>query len=276
MGKNVADCAALLEVISGHDPKDSTSLDRTDLTFSRSVEEKKLLGMKFGVPKEFLARGLDPEVKESFMNTLKTLTEQGAIVEFFSVETMEYMIPAYYIIASAEASSNLERFDGVKYGYRAAEYEGLHDMYKKTRTEGFGEEVKRRIMLGSFVLSSGYYDAYYLKALRTKALIKQEFDQAFEKYDVILAPAAPYTAPKIGESLKDPLAMYLGDIYTVAVNLCGLPGITVPCGQDKAGMPIGIQMIGDCFGEHKILRAAAAYEAVRGAFPAPAKGGKKA
>ena len=276
VGKNVADCAALLEVISGHDPKDSTSLDRTDLTFSRSVEEKKLLGMKFGVPKEFLARGLDPEVKESFMNTLKTLTEQGAIVEFFSVETMEYMIPAYYIIASAEASSNLERFDGVKYGYRAAEYEGLHDMYKKTRIEGFGEEVKRRIMLGSFVLSSGYYDAYYLKALRTKALIKQEFDKAFEKYDVILAPAAPYTAPKIGESLKDPLAMYLGDIYTVAVNLCGLPGITVPCGQDKAGMPIGIQMIGDCFGEHKILRTAAAYEAVRGAFPAPEKGGKKA
>ena len=276
VGKNVADCAALLEVISGHDPKDSTSLDRTDLTFSRSVEEKKLLGMKFGVPKEFLARGLDPEVKESFMNTLKTLTEQGAIVEFFSVETMEYMIPAYYIIASAEASSNLERFDGVKYGYRAAEYEGLHDMYKKTRTEGFGEEVKRRIMLGSFVLSSGYYDAYYLKALRTKALIKREFDHAFEKYDVILAPAAPYTAPKIGESLQDPLAMYLGDIYTVAVNLCGLPGITVPCGQDKAGMPIGIQMIGDCFGEHKILRAAAAYEAVRGAFPAPEKGGKKA
>ena len=147
---------------------------------------------------------------------------------------------------------------------------------RKTRTEGFGEEVKRRIMLGSFVLSSGYYDAYYLKALRTKALIKREFDHAFEKYDVILAPAAPYTAPKIGESLQDPLAMYLGDIYTVAVNLCGLPGITVPCGQDKAGMPIGIQMIGDCFGEHKILRAAAAYEAVRGAFPAPEKGGKKA
>ena len=243
VGKNVADCAALLEVISGHDPKDSTSLDRTDLTFSRSVEEKKLLGMKFGVPKEFLARGLDPEVKESFMNTLKTLTEQGAIVEFFSVETMEYMIPAYYIIASAEASSNLERFDGVKYGYRVAEYEGLHDMYKKTRTEGFRLELASALAI---------------------------------KYDVILAPAAPYTAPKIGESLQDPLAMYLGDIYTVAVNLCGLPGITVPCGQDKAGMPIGIQMIGDCFGEHKILRAAAAYEAVRGAFPAPEKGGKKA
>ena len=275
VGKNVADCAALLEVISGHDPKDSTSLDRTDLTFSRSVEEKKLLGMKFGVPKEFLARGLDPEVKESFMNTLKTLTEQGAIVEFFSVETMEYMIPAYYIIASAEASSNLERFDGVKYGYRAAEYEGLHDMYKKTRTEGFGEEVKRRIMLGSFVLSSGYYDAYYLKALRTKALIKKEFDQAFGKYDVLLAPASPFTAPKIGESLKDPLAMYLGDIYTVAVNLCGLPGITVPCGKDSKGLPIGIQMIGDCFMEKKILRAAHAYETSRGSFAVPGEGGTR-
>lgn len=276
VGKDVADCAALLEVIAGHDPKDSTSLDRKDLDFSKSIEEKKLLGMKFGVPKEFLAKGLDPEVKEAFMDTLKVLTSQGAIVEFFAVETMEYMIPAYYIIASAEASSNLERFDGVKYGYRAAEYEGLHDMYKKTRTEGFGEEVKRRIMLGSFVLSSGYYDAYYLKALRTKALIKQEFDRAFDKYDVILAPAAPYTAPKIGESLKDPLAMYLGDIYTVAVNLCGLPGITVPCGQDKAGMPIGVQMIGNCFGEHKILRAAAAYEAERGVFPTPLKGGREA
>ena len=263
VGKNVADCAALLEVISGHDPKDSTSLDRTDLTFSRSVEEKKLLGMKFGVPKEFLARGLDPEVKESFMNTLKTLTEQGAIVEFFSVETMEYMIPAYYIIASAEASSNLERFDGVKYGYRTKEYEGLHNMYKKTRSEGFGAEVKRRIMLGSFVLSSGYYDAYYLKALRTKALIKKAFDEAFAKYDVIIGPAAPTTAPKLGESLSDPIQMYLGDIYTISVNLAGLPGISVPCGTDSKGLPIGMQIIGDCFKENNIIRAAYAYEQSR-------------
>ena len=263
VGKNVADCAALLEVISGHDPKDSTSLDRTDLTFSRSVEEKKLLGMKFGVPKEFLARGLDPEVKESFMNTLKTLTEQGAIVEFFSVETMEYMIPAYYIIASAEASSNLERFDGVKYGYRAAEYEGLHDMYKKTRIEGFGEEVKRRIMLGSFVLSSGYYDAYYLKALRTKALIKQEFDKAFEKYDIILAPAAPTTAPLLGSSLQDPIKMYLSDIYTISANLAGIPGLSIPCGKDKKGLPIGMQLLGGCFQEKTLLRAGFAYEKAR-------------
>lgn len=270
VGKDAADCAALLEIIAGHDPKDATSLKREDLDFSEALEGR-VTGMKFGVPEEYLAEGISPGVKESFMNTLKTLTEQGAFVEFFSIKTTEYMIPAYYIIASAEASSNLERFDGVKYGYRADEYEGLHDMYKKTRSQGFGQEVKRRIMLGSFVLSSGYYDAYYLKALRTKALIRQEFDNALKKYDVLLAPAAPYTAPKLGESLKDPLAMYLGDIYTVAVNLCGLPGITVPCGLSAEGLPIGVQMIGDRFGEKKILLAASAYEAARGAFPAPGK-----
>jgi aspartyl-tRNA(Asn)/glutamyl-tRNA(Gln) amidotransferase subunit A len=231
--------------------------------------------MRFGVPEEYLSEGLDPEVKASFLAVVDTLKEQGAQVEFFSMKTTEYMIPAYYIIASAEASSNLERFDGVKYGYRAKDYEGLHDMYKKTRTEGFGSEVKRRIMLGSFVLSSGYYDAYYLKALKTKALIKQDFDRAFRSYDVLLAPAAPYTAPKLGESLKDPLAMYLGDIYTVAVNLCGLPGITVPCSVSASGLPIGIQMIGDCFMEKKILRAAGAYETFRGAFPGAELGGER-
>lgn len=275
VGKDVADCAALLEIIAGHDAKDSTSMKREDFDFSASMTDK-IVGMKFGVPKEYLSEGLNPEVKEAFMNTLKSLTEMGAVVEFFSMKTTEYMIPAYYIIASAEASSNLERFDGVKYGFRAKEYEGLHDMYKKTRTEGFGEEVKRRIMLGSFVLSSGYYDAYYLKALRTKALIKKEFDQAFSKYDVLLAPASPFTAPKLGESLKDPLAMYLGDIYTVAVNLCGLPGITVPCGKDVAGLPIGIQMIGDCFKENNLFRAAHAYEKKRGDFGTAMEGGEKA
>ena len=274
VGKDVSDCAALLEIIAGHDTKDSTSMKREDLQFSKELTGD-IKGMKFGVPEEYLAEGLDPEVKASFMGVLDTLKELGAEVEFFSIKTMEYMIPAYYIIASAEASSNLERFDGVKYGFRAAEYEGLHDMYKKTRTAGFGEEVKRRIMLGSFVLSSGYYDAYYLKALRTKALIKKEFDQAFSKYDVLLAPASPFTAPKIGESLKDPLAMYLGDIYTVAVNLCGLPGITVPCGKDSKGLPIGIQMIGDCFMEKKILRAAHAYETSRGSFAVPGEGGTR-
>ena len=275
MTKNVTDCAAVLETIASYDKKDSTSMKREEYDFTSALV-RDVKGLRIGLPKDYFGDGLDSEVKAAIFKAAETFKRMGAIVEEFDLGLVQYAIPAYYIIASAEASSNLERFDGVKYGYRTKEYGDLHSMYKKTRSEGFGSEVKRRIMLGSFVLSSGYYDAYYLKALKTKALIKQEFDKAFEKYDVILAPAAPYTAPKIGESLKDPLAMYLGDIYTVAVNLCGLPGITVPCGQDKAGMPIGIQMIGDCFGEHKILRAAAAYEAVRGAFPAPEKGGKKA
>lgn len=265
VGKDTADCAALLEVISGYDPKDSTSLQREDLCFSQALGGG-IEGMRFAVPKEYLTEGLSPEVRSAFMVVLEELVQMGAIVDFISLKTTEFMIPAYYVIASAEASSNLERFDGVKYGFRAREYDGLHDMYKKTRTEGFGEEVKRRIMLGSFVLSSGYYDAYYLKALKARAVMKQEFDRAFEKYDVILAPAAPYTAPRLGESLKDPLAMYLGDIYTVAVNLLGLPAVCLPCGKDKAGLPIGLQMIGDCFMEKKILRAAHAYEKRREAF----------
>ena len=200
---------------------------------------------------------------------LNMLPGVGAKMKYFDLDLIDYAIPAYYVIASAEASSNLERFDGVKYGFRAKEYEGLHAKYKKIRSEGFGPEVKRRIMLGSFVLSSGYYDAYYLKALRTKALIKQEFDRAFEKYDMILSPAAPSTAPRLGESLSDPLQMYLGDIYTVSVNLAGLPGITVPCGMDDKGLPIGMQLIGDCFSEKKLFRAAYTYEQARGAFGQP-------
>ena len=198
------------------------------------------------------------------MKAAKVLEEQGAIVEEFDLSLVEYAIPAYYVIASAEASSNLSRFDGVNYGYRTKEYEGLHTRDTKTRSEGFGPEVKRRIMLGSFVLSSGYYDAYYLKALRTKALIKKAFDEAFSKYDVILSPAAPTTAPKIGESLKDPIKMYLGDIYTISVNLAGLPGMTVPCGKDDKGLPIGVQLIGDCFQEKKIIKAAYTYEQCAG------------
>jgi aspartyl-tRNA(Asn)/glutamyl-tRNA(Gln) amidotransferase subunit A len=181
-------------------------------------------------------------------------------VEEFDLSLVEYAIPAYYVIASAEASSNLARFDGVKYGYRTEEFDGLHNMYKKTRSEGFGAEVKRRIMLGSFVLSSGYYDAYYLKALRTKALIKEAFDKAFEKYDIILGPAAPTTAPKLGESLSDPIKMYLGDIYTIAVNLAGLPGMSVPVCLDSKGLPVGVQLIGNCFEENKLIRAAYTYE----------------
>ncbi len=259
VAKDVADCAAVLEVITSYDRKDSTSLNRKDTDFISALK-KDVKGMKIGIPKDYLGEGLNGEVRESVLAAAKVLEAQGALVEEFDLSLVEYAIPAYYVIACAEASSNLARFDGVKYGYRSQEYEGLHHMYKKSRSEGFGPEVKRRIMLGSFVLSSGYYDAYYLKALRTKALIKQAFDQAFETYDVILGPAAPTTAPEIGKSLEDPLKMYLGDIYTVSVNLAGLPAMTLPCGMDRKGLPIGLQLIGGCFQEKKILQAAYAFE----------------
>ena len=262
VAKDVSDCAAILEAISSHDLKDSTSMARTDCDFTSALKDD-VKGMKIGIPRDYLGEGLDPEVKEAILAAAKTLEEKGAIVEEFDLSLVEYAIPAYYVIAAAEASSNLARFDGVKYGYRTKEYEGLHNMYKKSRSEGFGPEVKRRIMLGSFVLSSGYYDAYYLKALRTKALIKQAFDKAFATYDVILGPAAPTTAPKLGESLSDPLKMYLGDVYTVSVNLAGLPGISVPCGVDSKGLPIGLQLIGDCFKEKNIIRAAYSFEQTR-------------
>ncbi len=259
VAKDVSDCAAVLETIASYDKKDSTSIPRKDLDFTGALVDD-VKGMKIGIPRDYFGEGLDGQVREAVMRAAGILKDRGAVVEEFDLSLVEYAIPAYYVIASAEASSNLSRFDGVKYGLRAKEYEGLHQMYKKSRSEGFGPEVKRRIMLGSFVLSSGYYDAYYLKALRTKALIKQAFDKAFADYDVILGPAAPTTAPKLGESLKDPLKMYLGDIYTVSVNLAGLPAMTVPCGQDQAGLPIGLQLIGDCFQEKKIIRAAYTFE----------------
>lgn len=259
VAKDVTDCATILEIISSYDKKDSTSIKRDDTDFTSALTDD-VKGMKIGIPKDYFGEGLDSQVKDAILKAAKVLEEKGAVVEEFDFSLVEYAIPAYYVIASAEASSNLSRFDGVKYGYRTEEYEGLHNMYKKSRSEGFGAEVKRRIMLGSFVLSSGYYDAYYLKALRTKALIKKEFDKAFEKYDVILSPAAPTTAPKIGDSLGDPIQMYLGDIYTISVNLAGLPGMTVPCGKDDKGLPIGLQLIGDCFKEKNIIRAAYTYE----------------
>ena len=265
MTKDVTDCAAVLETIASYDSKDSTSIPREAYDFTSALVDD-VKGLKIGIPKDYFGDGLDPEVKEAVLNAVKILEEKGAVIEEFDLKMVPYAIPAYYVIASAEASSNLSRFDGVKYGYRAEDFSGLHHMYKKTRSEGFGAEVKRRIMLGSFVLSSGYYDAYYLKALRTKALIKQEFDQAFEKYDIIIGPAAPTTAPRLGESLSDPLKMYLGDIYTISVNLAGLPGISVPCGRDKNGLPIGIQMLADCFKEKTLIRAAYSYEQARGAF----------
>ena len=267
--KDVTDCAAVMEVIASHDTKDSTSIDRaaigkdTDFT-SALIEDVK--GMKIGIPRDYFGDGLDSEVKEAVLAAARALEAKGAIVEEFDLSLVEYAIPTYYTIAAAEASSTLERFDGIKYGYRTSEYEGLHNMYKKTRSEGFGPEVKRRIMLGSFVLSSGYYDAYYLKALRVKAMIRKAFDDAFSKYDLILGPVAPTTAPKLGESLSDPLKMYLGDIYTISVNLAGLPGISVPCGVDSQGLPIGMQLLADSFEEKKLIQAAYTYEKIRGEF----------
>ena len=261
IAKDVTDCATILETIASHDVKDSTSVEREyDFTSALTDDVK---GMKIGIPRDYFGDGLSADVKEQILNAVKVLEEKGAVVEEFDLSLVKYAIPAYYIIADAEASSNLARFDGVKYGYRTEEYEGLHNMYKKTRSEGFGAEVKRRIMLGSFVLSSGYYDAYYLKALRTKALIKQAFDKAFTKYDMIVAPAAPTTAPELGKSLSDPMKMYLSDIYTISVNLAGLPGISIPVGKDSKGLPVGMQLIGDCFQEKKIIQAAYTFEQTR-------------
>ena len=263
--KDVTDCATIMEVIASHDLKDSTSVERDDTDFTSALVDD-VKGMKIGIPRDYFGEGLDPEVKAAVLKAAEVLKEKGAIVEEFDLSLVEYAIPTYYPIAAAEASSNLERFDGIKYGYRTEEYNGLHNMYKKSRSEGFGPEVKRRIMLGSFVLSSGYYDAYYLKALRVKALIKKAFDEAFAKYDVILGPVAPTTAPKLGESLSDPIKMYLGDIYTISINLAGLPGLSMPCGTVSKGLPIGVQLIGDCFKEKNLIRAAYTYEKARGAF----------
>ncbi len=251
---------------------DSTLICRADTDFTTALR-KDVKGMRIGIPKAYIpeteknqengAGGLSPEVRGAVLEAAGVLKANGAVVEEFDLWLVDYAIPAYYTIAAAEASSNLERFDGIKYGYRDENAQELHQMYKETRSRGFGEEVKRRIMLGSFVLSSGYYDAYYLKALRVKAMIKKAFDEAFEKYDCILGPAAPTTAPKLGESLADPIQMYLGDIYTISVNLAGLPAISVPCGTDGAGLPIGLQLIGDCFQEKKLLQIAYTYEQLR-------------
>jgi len=257
--KDVTDCATIMDIIASYDPKDSTSIKREKYDFTSALKED-VKGMKIGIPRTYFKEGLDGEVKDAILKAVDVLKQRGAIVSEFDLDLVDYAIPTYYTIADAEASSNLERFDGVKYGYRAKEYDGLHNMYKKTRSEGFGPEVKRRIMLGSFVLSSGYYDAYYLKALKVKALIKKAFDDAFTKYDVIIGPVAPTTAPKLGASLSDPIKMYLSDIYTISLNLAGLPGLSIPVGNDKSGLPIGMQLIGDCFKEANIIRAGYTYE----------------
>ena len=254
------DCAAVFDAISGYDEMDSTSMP-LEIQALANIEGG-VKGMTIGIPKSYFGDGLSAEVRSGIEDAMKVLEGEGANVEEFEFSMLDYAVPAYYIIASAEASSNLSRFDGVKYGFRSENAEGLRDVYLKTRTEGFGSEVKKRIMLGAFALSSGYYDAYYNKALQVKALIKQAFDSAFEKYDMILGPVAPTTAPKIGESLKDPLAMYLSDIYTVSVNLAGLPGLSLPCGFDGEGMPVGMQLLGKAFDDAKLLRAGALYQDV--------------
>lgn len=256
-GKDVADVAEIYKTIAGFDPKDSTSVkqDAPKFTLGNNVK-----GLKIGIPLEFFGEGTEPEVKAHIYEAAKTFEAMGAIVEEFNMPTLKYAIPAYYIIACAEASSNLSRFDGVKYGHCAEKYDDLVDLYYQSRSEGFGSEVKRRILIGSFVLSSGYYDAYYKKALQVKALIKKSYDDAFAKYDVILTPTAPTTAPKIGDSLCDPLKMYLSDICTVSVNLAGLPGLVVPCGYDKNDMPVGLQLIGKAFSEETLLNAGFAFQ----------------
>lgn len=271
VGKNVADCAELYKIIAGHDEKDSTSINR-QVEKLDDISGASFEGKVIGIPEEYIGEGTDEEVKQAILKAATHMESAGARVEYFSLKLVDYVIPTYYIIACAEASSNLERFDGVKYGYRNMEAMGLHEMYKMSRTEGFGEEVKRRILLGSFVLSAGYYDAYYMKALKTKRLIKNEFDEAFKRYDCILAPVVPTTAPRLGTILNDPLKMYLSDIYTVSVNLCGLPALSMPCGVDSNGLPIGLQLIGDLYQENKILEMAAAYEKIRGGFPSVGDG----
>lgn len=259
IARSAADCAAVLDLIQGKDPRDGTSLDAPAGGLLASLTGD-LKGKKIGLPVDCFGEGLDPEVRAAVLAAAEVLKARGAEVEEFALPVMEYVVPTYYIIAAAEASSNLSRFDGVKYGWRAEGYEDLTDLYCKTRTQGFGSEVKRRILLGTFVLSSGYYDAYYKKALQVKALIKKAFDEAFAKYDLLLTPVAPTTAPKLGESLTDPLKMYLSDIYTVSVNLAGLPALSMPCGFDSKGMPIGAQLIGPALGDGAVLNAAHAFQ----------------
>lgn len=262
--RSVEDCAVVLECISSPGTRiaDSTYLGRYDIGFAAALD-RNVEGMRIGIPRDYFREGLDGEVRDAVLKAASLLGENGAIVEEFDLGLAEYAVPAYITIAAAEAGSNLARFDGVKYGFRAEDADSLHEMYRRTRSRGFGAEVKRRIMLGGFVLSLGYYDAYYLKALRVKALIKKAFDSAFAKYDCILGPVAPATAPKLKECAGDPIGMYMGDVYTVSANLAGLPAISVPCGTDGGGLPVGLQLIGDCFQEKKLLRAAYGYECLR-------------
>jgi len=279
VARTVEDCAVLLDVIAGHDRKDSMSVPEISVECGRkdcvptaageghgrfsSALGQGVRGLRIGLPRDYFGEGLDPEVASAVRRAAQVLAEQGAVVEDFDLGLTSYAVPAYYTIASAEASSNLARFDGMRYGHRAADCAGLDELYRRSRSESFGAEVKRRILLGTFVLSAGYYDAYFLKALRVRALIKQAFDRAFADHDIIMGPTVPGPAPVLGESLQDPLRMYLGDIYTVAANLAGLPAISIPCGLDSSDMPIGVQLTADCRQERRLLAAAYCYEQAR-------------
>ena len=257
--KDVKDSAMLLNLIAGHDRRDTTSVEREKVDYVKALKND-VKGLKIGVPKEFFGEGINEEVKASLEKAIEKYKELGAEVEEFSLDIAQYSLAAYYIIGCAEASSNLGRFDGIRYGYRAEDFKDLRDLYKKSRSEGFGPEVKRRIILGTYVLSSGYYDAYYKKAQQVRTLVMNEFNKGFEKYDVILTPTSPTVAFDIGSKSNNPLEMYLADICTVSVNIAGLPGISIPCGVDKQGMPIGMQLIGNKFQEETILNAAYTYE----------------
>lgn len=259
MARSAEDLGMLLNVIAGHDPRDSTSLERPAENYNRSLE-KKLQGLRIGLPKEFFAAGLTPDVQRAVEAAVAEYKKLGATVVDISLPNMELSVPVYYVLAPAEASSNLSRFDGVRYGHRAAEYTDLMDMYKRSRAEGFGAEVKRRILIGTYVLSHGYYDAYYIRAQKLRRLIAGDFVEAFKQCDVIMGPTSPTTAFKIGEKSADPVQMYLSDIYTIAVNLAGLPGMSIPCGFDSGGLPVGLQIIGNYFDEARMLNVAHQYQ----------------
>ena len=259
LAKDVFDAAILLEAISGHDPKDSTSAKLPAPKYTQALTGD-VHGLKIGMPQEYFAAGLDPDIDRAVRNAIATLEKLGARVQEVSLPNTKYGVATYYIIAPSEASSNLARYDGVKYGYRAKEYADLSEMYAKSRAEGFGEEVIRRVMLGTYALSSGYYDAYYLKAQKARTLLRQDFEAAFKQVDVIAAPITPTPPPKLGEMVNDPLTMYLSDIYTVPVNLAGVTGISIPCGLTSGGLPIGLQLIGGHFQEETVLRTAFAFQ----------------
>lgn len=259
MTKDVEDSALLLNIIAGHDENDSTSVKREKIDYTKNLKNS-IQGMKIGVPKEFFGEGINPEVKKSLENSIEEYKKLGAIVEECSLDVSESSLAAYYIIACAEASSNLGRFDGIRYGYRAKDYKDLKELFVKSKTEGFGKEVKRRIILGTYVLSSGYYDAFYKKAQKVRTYVKNKFDECFKKYDVLLTPVAPTTAFDIGSKTNNPLEMYLADICTVSINIASVPAISIPCGVDSNNMPIGMQLIGNRFQEEKILNAAYAIE----------------